>query len=206
MKTNKNYTLLSLIILLVFFGVLLNLAGCSNSGPELTAGDLTATTDKIIILIIEKTQAFEAEIEVMLTEMAPTMTNTPPPSLTLSDTLIPSITPTEFLDPWVLQEECRNNPGRCVKYRFDNRQNSYWVYITLTHVDSDVSKKFSVAPLVYEDITLIAGDYQAIYSSTCKGEFVSFFRNAWLGAERGGLRCAEPRPEFWYVLDGEIIF
>ena len=167
---------------------------------------MTATAEKKIVHIIEETQAFEAEVEALMTELAPTMTNTPPPSLTPTETYLPSITPTIFVDPWVLQEECRNNPGRCVKYRFDNRESPYPVYITLTHAESGVSKKFTVAPLVYEDIILIAGDYQAIYSSTCKGEFVSFFRNAWLGAERGGLWCAAPSPEFRYVLDGKIKF
>jgi hypothetical protein len=95
---------------------------------------------------------------------SPTFTLTPKPSLT------PTITETVFKNPWVLQDVCLTEvPSPCIGYRVQNTTSDAWININLVHSLSGTEGFFSVPPKTTGTITLLAGEYSALYSANCGG-------------------------------------
>ena len=182
-------------LLRVPIGVSLICIIASSCNGNLRMEDEASTarqTDQMTGLVetaVYEREVFENEVAVQLTERAPTVTNTPPPSLTPTETLTPTVTETVFRDPWVLQDICLKEPGRCVPYTFNNAKYTAWITIKLTHLESGISGEFSVQPMTIATITLIPGEYEGIYDGWCAGYIMRLTRVAELGAETGRLRC-----------------
>ena len=174
---NKNLAALSSILIIT-----LVLSGCDPAAEEQQVQEIISTQ-------MAETAVFETAVVALLTQRAPTLTNTPPPSLTPTITLTPTVTETVMRDPWVLQDFCIKEPGQCVPYTFNNAKYNSWITIKLTHLESGISGEFSVQPMTIATITLIPGEYEGIYDGWCAGYIMRLIRVAELGAETGRLRC-----------------
>ena len=186
---NKKY----LVILSSFLIISMIIAGCDSASEEQQL-QKEQQIQEIISTQKAETAVFETAVVALLTERAPTVTSTLPPSSTPTETLEPTPAETAVQDPWVLQDICFDEPGRCVKYTFSNSSNDFWVSIKLTHLETGIIGKFSVEPFTKVTITLVPGEYEGIYGAWCDGKIMTIIRVSELGAEGGYLRCQMFQP------------
>ena len=190
-ENNKKYLapFICLLIISLFLG------GCKSTAAE-QQGQKEQQVQEIKSTQNAETAVFETAVAALLTERVPTLTNTPPPSLTPTETLTPTVTETVMRDPWVLQDICFDEPGRCVLYTFNNLKNDFWVSIKLTHLETGIIGEYSVEPFTKVSITLVPGEYEGIYGAWCDGKIMTLIRVSELGAEGGYLVCRKYRVQY----------
>ena len=176
----------NLVILLIGFVII---GGCSPGSSEV---DLQGTQEQVQNTHQAETAVFETSVVVLLTERAPTVTNTPPPSSTPTETPLPTITATAFVDPWALQEECSTQPESCVKYTINNVKIHNWVYIEMTHLESGISGKFSIPPLTRQSIILAPGEYEVVLARYCGENLKTLIKILDFQERRCLLECYPP--------------
>jgi hypothetical protein len=98
--------------------------------------------------------------------LSPTETPTLPPTETPADTPTETIPPTPE-NPWIMQAWCLDHVG-CVKTNVENKTND-WAQITLTYIETDETKFFTVRPNGRAQITLRPGMYKYVFNF-CGGE------------------------------------
>ena len=166
----------------ILFLVSMIFSGCSQAPSE---AELQMTQEAVQAESLRKTAAFETEVVAFLTEWAPTVTITPSPTstptLTPEPSLTPTITETVFKDPWIFQDECISDPGLCVQFSIENTNKNNWVNATLIFTETGEKGEFSVPPKSTRSITLIPGEYKAIYYSFCSDAAGSVTRVEVLG-------------------------
>ncbi|RLD00538.1 MAG: hypothetical protein DRI65_16345 [Chloroflexota bacterium] len=168
------------------------LAGCKSGAEDQQVQEIISTQKA-------ETALFEMEVVALLTERAPTVTSTLAPSSTPTETIMPTLTETTVKDPWVLQDICYDEPGRCVKYTFSNSKNDFWVSIKLTHLETGITGDYSIEPFTKVTITLVPGEYEGIYGGWCAGNILTVIRVRELGAEGGILRCHKQTANLSYI-------
>jgi len=157
------------LLLILALGLVLVASSCQ---PKISQAELQETAVQEQFKIMEETAIFETSVVEMMTEIAPTITQTFTLTPTITDTPVPSatftITPTVYKNPWVLQDECQTEtPSPCIQYSVENRSNKPWLLINLTHQETGDQGEFSVGPKSTRTITLMPGTYIAIYYATC---------------------------------------
>ena len=167
---------------------------------ETEAAQATAAMEALVETAVQETADFKADIERVLTEEAPP-TTTPTPTVT--DTPVPSETPTPtetiYDDPWTFQEVCKTIPENCVQYSIDNKQSETWINVILTDLGSDVSEMFSVRPYSLDRITLVPGQYKAVFTKQCGDKIQTIVRVGPLGSFTDVFLCKEPKDTFTYA-------
>ena len=170
------------------------LTGCQPSAEKIAAAEqaLYQTEQAALVDALMETAIFETQVVLQLTEMAPTSTFTPAPTLTPTPAPTSSATP-EVVEknPWVLQEECDPfDTTLCIKYSINNK-NSWemgkehqgkWLHVSLTKIDTNEKGYFVVPPDTFASITLIPGEYRALYYVDCDRE--DYFARTWAITER----------------------
>ena len=122
-----------------------------------------------------ETAVFETQVVMLLTQRAPTSTVTPSMTPTITNTPEPTATPlvtaTVIKNPYVFQDECYTDPDACVGYKIKNTVPDAWINVTLTFSRTGDEKLFSVPAKTLSTITLLPGEYKAVYSTYCKGVY-----------------------------------